>query len=83
MTGPTSRLAAILGSENVILTELSPVLSVNLEFPNDPKCWEIEDQYLFGPDYLVAPILNAGQFERSAYLPAGARWQLTSTGECF
>ena len=53
------------------------------EFPDDPKCWEIEDQYLFGPDYLVAPILELNRFERSVYLPSGASWELTSTGECF
>ena len=53
------------------------------EFPDDPKCWEIEDQYMFGPDYLVAPVLELNRFERPVYLPAGVRWQLTSTGECF
>ena len=50
------------------------------EFPDDPKCWEIEDQYFFGKDFLVAPILTLDQFERAVYLPAG-RWELTSTGE--
>ena len=53
------------------------------EFPDDPKCWEIEDQYMFGPDYLVAPVLELNRFERPVYLPAGICWQLTSTGECF
>lgn len=41
------------------------------EFPEDTKCWEITDQYMFGPNYLVAPILSAGQFEREVYLPDG------------
>ena len=53
------------------------------EFPEDLRCWEIEDQYMFGSEYLVAPILHFGQFERSVYLPAGARWQLTSNGNCY
>ncbi len=52
------------------------------EFPEDPHCWETADQYMFGGDYLVAPILRLNQFERKVYLPAG-RWQLTSTGEVF
>ena len=52
------------------------------EFPDDPKCWEIEDQYFFGPAYLVAPILALNRFEREVYLPAGL-WELTSTGERF
>ena len=44
------------------------------EFPDDSRCWEINDQYMFGSDYLVAPILNSGQFERDVYLPAG-KWK--------
>lgn len=50
------------------------------EFPDDPVCWELTDQYMFGSRYLVAPILHLNQFEREVYLPAGA-WRLTSTGE--
>lgn len=41
------------------------------EFPEDEKCWELTDQYMFGSDYLVAPILHAGEFKREVYLPAG------------
>ena len=44
------------------------------EFPDDSRCWEINDQYMFGSDYLVAPVLNIGQFERDVYLPAG-KWK--------
>ena len=50
------------------------------EFPEDEKCWELQDQYMFGDKYLVAPILHLNQFEREVYLPAG-KWKLTSTGE--
>jgi len=35
------------------------------------RCWELEDQYMFGNRYLVAPILQLGQREREVYLPAG------------
>ena len=52
------------------------------EFPEDPACWELEDQYMFGSRYLVAPIFKLNQFEREVYLPAG-QWKLTSTGEVF
>ncbi len=44
------------------------------EFPNDAKCWELSDQYMFGSDYLVAPILHAGETKRNVYLPAG-QWK--------
>ncbi len=41
------------------------------EFPQDPHCWELDDQYMFGNQYLVAPILQLGQREREVYLPSG------------
>ena len=50
------------------------------EFPEDAKCWEIQDQYMFGPDYLVAPILYLNAFERDVYLPEGI-WENVNTGE--
>ena len=50
------------------------------EFPEDDACWELSDQYMFGPDYLVAPILTPQTFERRVYLPQGS-WQDIRTGE--
>ncbi len=52
------------------------------EFPDDAKCWELDDQYMFGEKYLVAPIFELNKFERDVYLPEGS-WKLTSTGETF
>ena len=44
------------------------------EFPDDERCWELSDQFMFGSDYLVAPILELGARERTVYLPAG-KWE--------
>lgn len=44
------------------------------EFPEDDKCWNLRDQYMFGSEYLVAPVLKAGMKEREVYLPKG-KWQ--------
>ena len=44
------------------------------DFHEDKKAWETEDQYMFGSDILVAPVLEEGARERSVYLPAGAEW---------
>ncbi|MDR1176563.1 MAG: glycoside hydrolase family 31 protein [Treponema sp.] len=51
------------------------------DFPDDERAWETEDEYMFGPDYLVAPILYPGKTERQVYLPAGTRWTNCWNGE--
>jgi alpha-D-xyloside xylohydrolase len=53
------------------------------DFPGDPTAWETEDEYLFGPDYLVAPILYEGMREREVYLPTGQKWTDAWTGESY
>ncbi|MCI8459539.1 MAG: family 31 glucosidase [Clostridia bacterium] len=53
----------------------SPVIRpMFYEFPEDPFCWDIADQYMFGGEYLVAPVLYEGMRERQVYLPQG-KWQ--------
>jgi len=42
-----------------------------LTHPDDPEACAREDQYLLGPDLLVAPVLQTGQRERRLYLPEG------------
>ena len=51
------------------------------DFPEDRKTWEVEDQYLFGPDVLVKPVTEAGCRSVSVYLPAGADWTNAWTGQ--
>lgn len=53
------------------------------DFPEDQKAWEVEDQYLFGPDVLVKPVTEAGCRSVSVYLPAGADWTNAWTGQRF
>ena len=52
------------------------------EFPEDPVCWDLTDQYMFGPDYLVAPVMTPGARKRTVYLPAGT-WMDIRTEEVF
>jgi alpha-glucosidase len=42
-----------------------------VEFPNDERADGIDDEFLFGSDLLVAPILWEGFTSRQVYLPAG------------
>jgi alpha-D-xyloside xylohydrolase len=51
------------------------------EFPNDGPCWDLADQYMFGPDMLVAPVMEAGIVSRKVYLPAGHEWVEFFTGK--
>lgn len=55
-------------------TGLPVIRTLFFEFPKDPMAWEVEDEYLYGDRYLVAPVLEAGQRTRRVYLPAGCRW---------
>ncbi len=47
------------------------------EFPQDETCYKLDDQYMFGPDILFAPIYKYGETERTVYLPEG-EWIRTS-----
>jgi alpha-glucosidase (family GH31 glycosyl hydrolase) len=40
----------------------------------DPKLADLWDEYLFGPDLLVAPVWQSGQDGRTVYFPRGT-WQ--------
>lgn len=50
-------------------------------YPKDAACWNIEDEYLYGPDILVAPVCYADQRKRKVYLPAGETWICAGSGE--
>lgn len=53
------------------------------DFSQDKLCFDIEDQYMFGPDVLVAPILHKGDISRKVYLPIGAKWKDANSGQIF
>ena len=54
------------------------------EFPEDSLAWEVEDEYLYGARYLVAPILEAGAKVRRIYLPgSGVQWEAMETKETY
>ena len=53
------------------------------DFPQDKATYDYEDQHMFGPSLLVAPVYTAGQSERSVYLPSGAKWRDIHTGTVY
>ena len=51
---------------------LPMVRALLVEFPDDPGAWLVEDEYMFGSQILVAPLLESGN-SRTCYLPRG-KW---------
>ena len=62
-------------------TGAPPMRPLFFDFPEDETSWTVEDQFMFGPDLLVAPVLHKGARSRAVYLPAGAAWTDAWTGE--
>lgn len=52
-----------------------------MDFPGDRAGWNINDQYMFGPAFLVAPVTQFKARERQVYLPAGTSWYDFHTGK--
>ena len=53
------------------------------DFPDDPRSAAVDDQQMFGPTYLVAPVLQKGATARDVYLPPlpnGTVWRNVFTG---
>ena len=50
------------------------------QFPEDDMCWNVEDQYMYGDRYLVAPVLFPGAKTRKVYLPKDCSWRDTENG---
>ena len=51
------------------------------DFPDDEKCAVMTDQFMFGPDLLVAPVMERGLKKRTVYLPQGVNWVECATGK--
>ncbi len=63
-----------------VKTGVPPMRPLFVDFPSDAGSWEVEDQFLFGGELLVAPVLKAGMQSREVYLPAGCNWRNAWTG---
>ena len=44
------------------------------EFPDDTTTYSVGDEYMFGDNILVAPVIEQGQQNRNVYLPEGTAW---------
>lgn len=53
------------------------------EFPDDKRCWDLKDQYMFGGDILVAPVVHKGETSREVYLPPDNEWVEMHSGRSY
>lgn len=51
-----------------------------MDFPDDKAVRDMKDEYMFGPDLLVAPVYHYGDRSREVYFPAGG-WYDFYTGK--
>jgi alpha-D-xyloside xylohydrolase len=62
---------------------IPPMRPLFVDFPSDAECYRIEDEYMFGPDLLVAPVAEMGARSRDVYLPAGCTWKDAWTDQTY
>lgn len=66
-------------SEKATKSGSTIVQALIFHHPEDNNCWHIDDEYYFGDDFLVAPVMNS-ENKRDIYLPEG-EWVNFFTGE--
>jgi alpha-D-xyloside xylohydrolase len=52
-----------------------------LDFPDDKNVFNISDQFMFGPAFLVNPVTDYKARSRKVYLPGGTQWYDFYTGK--
>ena len=68
-------------AQAAVATGIPPMRALVLDYQDDLRVRSIKDEYLFGPDLLVAPVIDQNT-SRAVYLPAGD-WINLFTGEAF
>ena len=65
----------------VHITGGTVVRSMAHEFPMDSSCWSLDEQFLWGSNLLIAPVIHEGHTTKNVYLPTSERWYDYYTGE--
>jgi alpha-D-xyloside xylohydrolase len=70
------RLRGYIATQMMLAHEkgVPPMRPLLFDFPNDRASFDVEDQFMLGPDLLVAPVLHQGERRRAVYLPGGTSW---------
>ena len=59
----------------------TPMRALAFDFASDDKALDINDEFMYGPSLLVAPVTEQGATSRDVYLPKGADWYDFWTGQ--
>jgi alpha-D-xyloside xylohydrolase len=62
---------------------IPPMRPLFFDFPQDGGCIKVDDQFMFGPDLMVAPVLHQNMRSRPVYLPDGTTWTDAWTDKTF
>ncbi len=54
-----------------------------MDFPHDKNVYDIGDQYMFGPSFLVCPVYEYKARSREVYFPGGIGWYDFNTGKYY
>ncbi len=60
---------------------LPPMRPLFIDFPQNEEAARVDDQFMLGPDLLVAPVLEKGARQRQVYFPDGTDWVDAWSGE--
>lgn len=67
-------------AKHCVVTGRPMMAHLCVDFPQDEEAWKVDDQYMLGRKYLVAPITEEGAAGRRVYLPKG-EWRHFFTKE--
>lgn len=67
--------------DEAVATGLPAQRPLFLHYPQDAALYAVQDQFLYGADLLVAPVIEEGAAERDVVLPGNSAWRHAWTGE--
>lgn len=69
--------------DEAVATGLPAQRPLFMHYPNDPSLYAVQDQYLYGSDLLVAPVIEEGADMRVVILPGEHAWRHVWSGKDF
>lgn len=55
-------------------SDYNPMRLLAYDFANDKNILDCKDQFMYGPSFMVCPVLQEGKNMRDVYLPKGQKW---------